>query len=180
MIPGIQIVFHTIYIYEQKFNTVQTATTNNPLGPAEGQFCMSVYVLVFYTVQMYSESMTGTSLYTNDRCECSLACISLLKSLRTHEYSATNPSINNIIQVITLWEPASQHFLCDYCIFNTLVHSNSCILPSVLTYLINTEIKTNVTNALNKGWWHLTVLHRFHTWESRQSSNTQTSPRSPW
>lgn len=49
MIPGIQIVFHTIYIYEQKFNTVQTATANNPLGPAEGRFCMSVCTCILHS-----------------------------------------------------------------------------------------------------------------------------------
>ncbi len=67
MILGIQIVFHTIYIYEQKFNTVQTATANNPLGPAEGQFCMSVCTCSLHR-------MIGTFLYTNDQCVCSLTC----------------------------------------------------------------------------------------------------------
>lgn len=30
------------------FNTVQTATANNPLGPAEGHFCMSVLTFILH------------------------------------------------------------------------------------------------------------------------------------
>lgn len=125
MITGIQIVLHTIYIYEQTFNTVQTATANNPLGPAEGQFCMSMCNIL----QMYS--LIGTFLYT-----CVLTDTQVLETIftfssqkpRAYRIFSSDPPINNIIQVITLWEPASQHFLCDYCIFNISVHFSSCIL----------------------------------------------------
>lgn len=156
MIPGTHTVFHTIYIYEQKFNTVQTVTANNLIGPVEGKFCMSVCtcVLVFYNIQMYNQYMIGTSfLYTNEQSMCVFIAMQVLgstftfssKSPSTHKIFNNNPLINNIIQVITFWEPASQHFLCYYCIFNVLVHSNSCILSSIVTCLINREIKTNVT-----------------------------------
>ena len=85
--------------------------------------------------------------------------LSLLKSPSTHKIFNNNPLINNIIQVITFWEPASQHFLCYYCIFNVLVHSNSCILSSIVTCLINREIKTNVTP--HRVVRHPIVLYRF-------------------
>lgn len=158
MITGIQIVLHTIYIYEQTFNTVQTATANNPLGPAEGQFCMSMCNIL----QMYS--LIGTFLYT-----CVLTDTQVLETIftfssqkpRAYRIFSNDPPINNIIQVITLWEPASQHFLwllyIQYFGSLQLLHS-SC---AVTFFSIHTEIKTNVTNALNRGRWHLKVLYRF-------------------
>lgn len=91
------------------------------------------------------------------QCVCSLTCKYLeqfvlphFKSPSTHRIFNNDPLlINNIIQVITLWEPASNHFLCNYCIFNILVLSNTCLLNA---FLINREIKTNVTNALKKSF----------------------------
>lgn len=103
------------------------------------------------------------------QCVCSLTCKYLeqfvlphFKSPSTHRIFNNDPLlINNIIQVITLWEPASNHFLCNYCIFNILVHSNTCICL-LNAFLINREIKTNVTNALRRVLWHLRVVYRFN------------------
>ena len=103
MIRGTHTAFNTIYIYEQKFNTVQNVTANNPLGPAEGLSCMSVCtcVLVFYSIQMYNQYMIGILfLYTNDQSMCVFIAMQVLGSIlyflfskaRSHtRYSITIP-----------------------------------------------------------------------------------------
>lgn len=129
IIRGIHIIFHTIYIYKQKFNTVQTATANDPLGPAEGQFCMSVWTCILHSPNVQWKYDWHLSVHkwpmfalTVMQVLGTIFFFLISKAWAQTEYSVTIPLINNIIQVITLWEPASQHFHCDFCIF-ILVHS---------------------------------------------------------
>lgn len=90
------------------FNTVQTATVNNPLGPAEGH-C----VFVYFTVNLYNEHMIGTCLYTHDQCGRSIQILyfSLSQKPQYTQFNILDKYYHTLYQVITLWEPASQHFL---------------------------------------------------------------------
>lgn len=63
MSPGKPTVFHIIYIYEQKFNTVQTATANYPLRLAEDQFCSSVFSCILHSQHAQGKQEWYSSVY---------------------------------------------------------------------------------------------------------------------
>lgn len=110
----------------------------NPLGPAEGQFCMCLYILQ----STCTYNMIGTCLYTHDQCVC--VCVLTGMQIRLYFISkARGHAIFNILDkyyhtsYYTLGASFPRFSLVIKCIFNILDHVNSCILSSAGTFWIN-------------------------------------------
>lgn len=119
-------VLYTIYIYAKRLNTVQTATSNNPSSA-----CLCTCMIEFYIIQNVHSKYDACSFcirLNSVRVHCHASTEKqfyfLISKAWAHTIFSTNPLINNIIQVITLWEPASQRFVWLYSTFwFKLLHS---------------------------------------------------------
>lgn len=130
------------------FDSVQTATAGDTLGSAEGQFSLSLH-FTWFTCAIILQLAT---FFVQKLPMCVLIdkhwgpfFLQIFQTPYTIQYLAKILLINNIIQVtiITLWEPASQCFHCDFCIFTI----------SLFKFFINI-----LADVINGGWWHLTIL----------------------